>query len=180
MKWNPVNMELAFTPLGRIVVRDQEEDGRDAKESAALKKVAEAFRDCPEKGLFLLAADKLDEQTPASFAFWRDFAQAYLSELCHTPENAALKPILPPEAEQLERTAAAAPLMQGADYVNQDALADVWVALDGWVRGEIKGTKTGLAGFLKRKAPRWRQVGRVCFHLAENKADPDYPFAFLA
>ncbi|MDR1612469.1 MAG: DEAD/DEAH box helicase, partial [Planctomycetota bacterium] len=26
----------------------------------------------------------------------------------------------------------------------------------------------------------WRLVGRVCFHLAENKKNPDYPFAFLA
>ena len=23
-------------------------------------------------------------------------------------------------------------------------------------------------------------LGRVCFHLAENKQDPDYPFAFIA
>ena len=34
--------------------------------------------------------------------------------------------------------------------------------------------------FLKRRAPLWHQVGRVCFHLAENRRDPEYPFAFLA
>ncbi|NOY85222.1 MAG: DEAD/DEAH box helicase, partial [Nitrospirae bacterium] len=34
--------------------------------------------------------------------------------------------------------------------------------------------------WLKKHAPRWHQVGRVCFHLAENKNDPDYPFAFMA
>ena len=37
-----------------------------------------------------------------------------------------------------------------------------------------------MAGFLKKRAPLWHQVGRVCFHLAENRRDPDYPFAFLA
>src|SRR5208283_3890839 len=26
----------------------------------------------------------------------------------------------------------------------------------------------------------WNVVGRVCFHLAENRADPDLPFAFIA
>ena len=26
----------------------------------------------------------------------------------------------------------------------------------------------------------WHQVGRVCFHLAENKRDSEHPFAFLA
>ncbi|MEX0819547.1 MAG: DEAD/DEAH box helicase, partial [Pirellulaceae bacterium] len=38
----------------------------------------------------------------------------------------------------------------------------------------------GLAKFLERRAPLWHQVGRVCFHLAENRRDPEYPFAFLA
>ena len=38
----------------------------------------------------------------------------------------------------------------------------------------------GLAGFLEARAPRWHQVGRVCFHLAENRRDPEHPFAFLA
>ena len=38
----------------------------------------------------------------------------------------------------------------------------------------------GVSGFLKVRAPLWHQVGRVCFHLAENRRDPEYPFAFLA
>ncbi len=33
---------------------------------------------------------------------------------------------------------------------------------------------------MKAKSPLWHQVGRVCFHLAENRRDPNYPFAFLA
>ena len=37
-----------------------------------------------------------------------------------------------------------------------------------------------MAGFLQERAPHWHQVGRVCFHLAENKRDEEYPFAFLA
>jgi len=48
------------------------------------------------------------------------------------------------------------------------------------VQKEIAASKSGLAGWLKQHAPIWRQVGRVCFHLAENKRDPDLPFAFLA
>ncbi len=33
---------------------------------------------------------------------------------------------------------------------------------------------------MKRRAPLWHQVGRVCFHLAENRRSEDCPFAFLA
>ena len=35
-------------------------------------------------------------------------------------------------------------------------------------------------GYLRERDPQWRFVGRVTLHLAENKRDPDYPFAFLA
>ena len=37
-----------------------------------------------------------------------------------------------------------------------------------------------MEAFLRRKSPLWNLVGRVCFHLAENKGDDDAPFAFLA
>ena len=62
----------------------------------------------------------------------------------------------------------------------RSALVGVWEDLDAWVRGEIAAGGEGLSGFLKRRAPLWHQVGRVCFHLAENRRDEDHPFAFLA
>jgi non-specific serine/threonine protein kinase len=70
--------------------------------------------------------------------------------------------------------------MQGAEYVNEAALAGVWADLDAWVRGQVAAGGQGLSGFLKGRAPLWHQVGRVCFHLAENRRDAEHPFAFLA
>ena len=70
--------------------------------------------------------------------------------------------------------------MQGAEYLSEAALVGVWEDLDAWVRGEVAAGGEGLSGFLKRRAPLWHQVGRVCFHLAENRRNEDYPFAFLA
>jgi len=54
------------------------------------------------------------------------------------------------------------------------------VDLDQWVRQDINHFKKGFDAWLEKKAPLWHQVGRVCFHLAENKSDPNLPFAFLA
>lgn len=34
--------------------------------------------------------------------------------------------------------------------------------------------------YLSAYNPAWNKVGRICFHLAENKASPHHPFAFLA
>jgi hypothetical protein len=44
----------------------------------------------------------------------------------------------------------------------------------------LESAATGLSGWLKSKNPLWHKVGRVTFHLAENKRDPHHPFAFLA
>ena len=37
-----------------------------------------------------------------------------------------------------------------------------------------------MAGYLKKLNPLWNMVGRVTFHLAENRKDNTRPFAFLA
>jgi non-specific serine/threonine protein kinase len=70
--------------------------------------------------------------------------------------------------------------MPGAEYCTPELLADIWIALDEWVRGAVSENPEGLSGFLNHHAPLWRQVGRVCFHLAENKQDTEFPFAFMS
>ncbi len=40
--------------------------------------------------------------------------------------------------------------------------------------------QAGRSAYLKSCNPVWNAVGRVTFHLAENKRNPAYPFAFLA
>ena len=43
--------------------------------------------------------------------------------------------------------------------------------------GEFDGP---LEAFLRSRHDAWHVVGRVHFHLAENRGDPEAPFAFLA
>ena len=179
-------MELTFTPLGRIALGRAEagpaESPGDAEADRRLRRVAEAFAAGQGEGLFLLATQRFDGPLPPSLAFWRDFAAGYLTALCHTPESAgaAVEPIAPLDAAALASSILNAPPTQGAEYLNEAALAGVWEDLDAWVRGEISAGGEGLSGFLKRRAPLWHQVGRVCFHLGENRRDEDHPFAFLA
>ena len=44
----------------------------------------------------------------------------------------------------------------------------------------LRSHKGGVQAYLSERNPQWRLVGRVTFHLAENKRDPEHPFAFLA
>ncbi|MCX6904425.1 MAG: DEAD/DEAH box helicase, partial [Verrucomicrobia bacterium] len=48
------------------------------------------------------------------------------------------------------------------------------------VRAEIARHPQGAGVWLKECHPLWRMVGRVSFHLAENKKHPTHPFAFMA
>ena len=176
-----MNYDLTLTPAGRLRLREGDGDTGTTPD-AWMNRVAKAFSSSTAEGLFALAATKPDAPPGASFSYWRDFSCRYLTRLCRTPESAgtALAPIEPPLESELATMLRSAPPMQGGEYLNVEVFRGLWVDLDSWARKEIDGSKDGLIAWLKGHAAIWHQVGRVCFHLAENKQDTELPFAFLA
>ncbi len=85
-----------------------------------------------------------------------------------------------PDDASVDRWLINAPPMPGAEYLSATVLRDLWKALDDWLLDEVAENHPDFNDFLEKRAPGWHQMGRVCFHLAENKNDPDYPFAFMA
>ncbi|NBB96530.1 MAG: ATP-dependent helicase [Planctomycetes bacterium] len=165
--------EVYITPGGHL--RWQAEAG----DAAALRPAAEAFGRDWREGLFVLAAEKLNVGAATTVAYWRRLAERYLSCLCHIPSAQESFDVAPPsEAERAEMLLSAPP-MRGGEYLSGGVLEELWSGLVAW-GAEAIAQAGGLSAFLHERAPHWRQVGRVCFHLAENKADPDRPFAFLA
>ena len=73
-----------------------------------------------------------------------------------------------------------APPIAGLEYLNADTLRAAWLDLDAKARHDIAAGGAGIRAYLHDKNPQWRLVGRVTLHLAENKRDEEYPFAFLA
>src|SRR5207245_10510796 len=51
---------------------------------------------------------------------------------------------------------------------------------DGASAASFSASKIGLPAFLTTLNRAWNLVGRVHFNLAENRRDPDQPFAFMA
>ena len=148
-----------------------------------LKKVVSAFAAGEGEGLFLLATERFDGPLPPACSYWRDFAARYLTALCHTPDGAAARVGADrrrPTRPNWRRWCRMSRRCKGPSMSARRRWSGVWEDLDGWVRGEVAAGGDGLSGFLKRRAPLWHQVGRVCFHLAENRRNEDYPFAFLA
>src|SRR2546427_1110227 len=70
--------------------------------------------------------------------------------------------------------------MTGAEYLTAEVLGALWQELDTAFGIELAESKCAVQDFLKRRNPAWNLVGRVHFNLAENRKDPDAPFAFLA
>jgi len=156
-----------------------------ARDTASL---LEAFTRDSSEGLFILAADKSAQGLSASLHYWHGLAAAYLSARCLLLEEAVVAPgtradPAPPvglmSPEEIERWLQSAPPMPGAEYLGGEVLQAIWARLDDWVRAQIRA-QGSLAALLTERAPQWHPLGRVCFHLAENKRDPDYPFAFMA
>jgi SNF2 family DNA or RNA helicase len=157
-------MEISLTPNGALVFERQTNNG-------PIKRPTEAS---------LLKLAQQANTSSLAFDFWRRFSILYLTQLCHIPElqDQALDVIEP--SPSLQDFVAAAPPMKGGEYLNLESLQKIWVDLDKHARREISKFKGGLSKWLNQTMPEWNRMGRVCFHLAENKNDPDDPFAFLA
>ena len=157
--------QLELTPHGRIICRTSEP--------------AEfvAFGESDAAGLIALAGQKLTIETDPSVGFWKSFASSFLRALCHIPDGETLEVPLPSPAELAELVLSAPP-MRGAEYCSPTVLSNLWKRLEDWTKGQL--TESELPGFLETYAPLWSRVGRVTLHLAENKGDPEFPFAFMA
>ncbi len=171
-------MELTLNPAGHLVMIGLADP---AAAEPRLAPIAQAFAASSSAGIIALAGGKPSSEWPLSWLFWRDFGARYLLHLCQSrPDTDRLDPVPPLDEATLASLVLGIPPMPGAEYAGPEVLGDLWRALDAWTLEEIAREPEGLAGFLQRRAPLWRQVGRVCFHLAENRGDAEYPFAFLA
>lgn len=144
-----------------------------------IARLAEAFDTSVAEGLLLLATDALTLPLPPSPSYWRDFSRLYLQRLCHTVNAGDTPaPLLPATSSEMAEFTLQAPPMRGGEFLAPELLEMLWRDLGALISHET--AEIGLAAWLKTKNPAWHTVGRVTFHLAENKRNPEQPFAFLA
>jgi non-specific serine/threonine protein kinase len=172
---------LALSPGGHLLV--EPDDLAEPKlNPAAAARLTEAFTVSAARGLEILASEFLHEPLPPSFGFWRGLARRYFTALCHNPnlDSAADLSVTRPGENDWIALAETAPPMKGLDYLSGAILARLWDELDAHAHSVIAQNTGGALAYLKSCNPLWNAVGRVTFHLAENKRNPAHPFAFLA
>ncbi|MCL2029767.1 MAG: DEAD/DEAH box helicase [Deltaproteobacteria bacterium] len=169
-------LEIAVTPTGRVAVAPV-----SIQEEWVWPAPAGTWRDEPEIAAALLlelAAAGSAAPLPAAWRFWREFTLSYVTALCHTPGQGAAAQPPPVDEARFALLSASAPPMPGGEYLSVEVLARLWERLDALMREEA--AESGVADWLRQRNPAWRMVGKVCFHLAENKKNQAFPFAFLA
>ena len=176
---------MRLTPHGKLVFEDQG-DAPDLDARIALR-LREAFARGSGEGLWRLGAFEAGATLPPVFVWWRDFAARFVTALRRRPRDldapigeAATAGIDPPTPAELASLALTAPLMAGAEYLSPKTLRVLWQALDAAFAHAFAAAGTDLQRFLAQCNPAWTLVGRVHFNLAENRRDPDFPFAFMA
>ncbi len=192
------SIRICVTPHGRLLCEAVADDAADAVEAAvtlspvAADAIRSAFDRSSAEGLLLLAGPSVRETLPADFLFWREWARRFFQAVCQLDEerlaefakskshDTGKSSVPPPDELALAVLVAEAPPMRGLEYLTPDVLKALWFELCELVREQGAKADGGLAAYLRQVNPFWHLLGRVTFHLAENKRDESRPFAFLA
>ena len=178
-----MTLELCVAAQRRFRVEAHPDEPSAFLTAAAAEKILRAFGEGQGAGLAHLATIETQTSLPPTLGFARRFAQQYFAHLCHLGDTEVLERaqlVAPPARDELGTLVLAAPPMKGFEYLDPDMLAAAWLDMDAHVRAEVAALGKGLRAYLHAQNRAWRLVGRVTFHLAENKRDELYPFAFLA
>jgi len=129
-----------------------------------------------------LGAGELSTDLHPTLSHWRDFGRSFVASVCGaldpTDPTSLVLPAL--AADELAAFFEATPPMRGAELLTPDLLLELWSDIGKALTAEATRFDDGVQDYLNKQSSVWNVVGRVCFHLAENKRDPFYPFAFIA
>ncbi len=163
---------IAFTPHGRLI-RDALVEDVGVTDSAFA-----AALETDDAALVLdLAARRPDEPLLGALGWFRDLARTLLASAAASPTGATPVPAVPAD---LAARVEAAPPFTGREYLDERSATALWERLGARLAALVEASGESLEPWLGARHSSWAVVGRVCFHLAENKADPARPFAFLA
>lgn len=180
-----MSLTCILTPTGALHLRpSQTFENQETPEALpyARDSILKAFETSSAMGLIALAGTSNEESLTGTLRYWRAFAHKLFQSFCQLGETGAgrWESVAPPSPEELKQLAEMAPPMVGLEYLDAEVLKSLWEQLK--AEAIRKGTEypEGPIEWLKSVHPLFHLVGRVHFHLAENKRDPERPFAFLA
>ncbi len=191
-------LKIRVSPHGRLLCEPIADGAENSNGTAAeltdgsARLLCESFQRSSAEGLLLLAEPHVAETLPPDLLFWREDARRFFQAVCQLDEERLAEfagrnasrgsdsPTFRPDDLALAVLIAEAPPMHGLEYLTPEVLRRLWDELAELVRRRGTETDGGLPAFLRAVNPFQHLLGRVTFHLAENKRDESRPFAFMA
>jgi len=176
-------LSIALSPTGHLYLYSDPENQESIPTKLA-NTIDSFFAINDAIGLLRLGLTNTDTPLSTSISFWRQFAQLFIAEICklsgvdskdnHMEFNVTFS------EQDINRLIDQAPFMRGVEHLNQNIANILWQKLNKALAEELLSFDGNLEAYLAAYHSAWNTVGRVCFHLAENKANTEYPFAFMA
>ncbi|MEZ4744047.1 MAG: DEAD/DEAH box helicase [Bdellovibrionota bacterium] len=162
-------MEIIITPSFNFRIYG------NSKETS---QIAEIFNSSRAKGLLELIKRPALRLESLSAAYWNDFANIFMRSFC---TYSTIDPLhIPITATTISNIATAAPLTEGAEYISSELLTSLWQELEFHINSYLNDKNITARQFITTEFPDWKDVGKIHFHLAENKQPDSKPFAFLS
>lgn len=143
--------------------------------------LANAFELGEAEGFYQLLKSKIGD-LPLEFKFWHRFASEAIHQRVMDADWLELidKKDFPLREGELQEFYLTAPPISGWEYLTLDRLGEIWSQWNHHLNRSQE--EDGIVGreFIAKHFPYWAQVGKVTFHLAENKKSVELPFAFMA
>jgi superfamily II DNA or RNA helicase len=180
-KTSGITLSLSLSPIGHLFLYSDSETSETLQKSIA-EKITSFFSVNESVGLLRLGLTDFTTSLPTSFAFWQQFSKIFITEICKSADL-TLQSTIPDitfPADDINDLIAKAPFIRGIEYLNQETASFLWQGLIKALGSELTAFDGQLSHYLATFHASWNTIGRVCFHLAENKTNPNYPFAFLA
>ena len=184
IKQSAADQELSafLTSGGTLQLEWLPSDEAVSKNTALLQReIHKRYLDDPVAWLLFLGfCDRAIALSP-SLDFWRAFAGLFARKLRLTPDLEDLRHLadVAVSDEELEKIMEKVPAMAGAEYLGSDILHSLWRRLNHSFSQAIQAYQGSVADFVGSLSADVHLVGRVFFHLVENKSE-EGPFAFLA
>ena len=144
----------------------------------------QAFASGSGAGLLALLKGDAPPDAEPPVHFFRRVGREFAARLCRVPESdpETMFRSARPDAELLAAELFDRPSMTGGEYLTLDLLTRLHEELEAAMRAEIARSGLNVPDYLRTLSPAWSSVGKLSFHLAENKKNEDgrHPFAFLA
>ncbi|MBI9085745.1 MAG: DEAD/DEAH box helicase [Desulfobacterales bacterium] len=176
------NLVAVVMPDGTIALEWEEAGETIGKSRISLQQeIHRRFVSNTEPWLLFLGFSNAGVPLSDSLDFWRGFALDFTGRIVKHPDLEALREQvdIPLDPGDIARYLDQAPLMTGSDYLGPVFLSGIWASMLADFKARIAAHQGTVAEWIRAYSPNLHLVGRIFFHLVENK-NSDAPFAFLA